>query len=77
MNDPNAPFFDPVHGVIHHSYQKWINYPSPPYRPRVYAKLLSLRLSLPAYLPVYQSVGLMMWGGTANRRHTPMVHRVP
>ena len=23
-NDPNGPFFDPVHGVIHHFYQKHI-----------------------------------------------------
>lgn len=67
MNDPNGPVFDPVHGVAHLSYQKWIAAPQPlAFRPRVYGHFVSRNLTHWARMPVN------LWNGldVTNGNHT-------
>ena len=67
MNDPNGVVYDPVHGVAHLSYQKWIAAAQPrPYRARVYGHFASRDMVRFARLPVN------IWNGidVSNRNRT-------
>jgi hypothetical protein len=64
LNDPNGVVFDPVHGVAHVSYQKWIAGPQPrPYRDRVYGHFASKDMVRWARLPVNLWNGLDVSNG--------------
>ena len=59
-----SPAQDPVHGVFHNMYQKWIAAPSPPFRPRVYGHFVSRDLVRWARMPVAIWNGLDVPNGT-------------